>query len=83
MAIKNLSDHKKIKMSIIKFFFDTNHGKFTGIELKDFCHAYGLRKEVYPDTVLRYMRELKDEGVIDYERVGKKADSTYLITKVD
>ena len=86
MKPKKMSNHKMIRKSI-RFFFENQktglkEGKFCGKELTDFVNAL-VEKEHYPDTVLRYMRELKDEGVIDYERVGKKADSTYLITKAE
>lgn len=73
------SDHQVIRKEIINFF-NISIGEFNGYTLWRQCLPYAS-KRVYLDTVLRYMRELKDEGVLNYEVVGKKADSLYRIVK--
>ena len=64
----------------IRQFFTSRNGEFRGLDLYNFCKD-GLTRAVYPDTVLRYMRELKDNGEIKYEQVGSKSDSLYKIKK--
>jgi len=73
------SDHQVIRARIIQYFTNCE-GRFRGFDLWNYCIPY-TKKQVYPDTVLRYMRELKDEGVIMYKVVGMKADSCYEIVK--
>ena len=73
------SDHQVIRRKIIEYF-NTNTGEFRGFDLWRYCLPHA-EKRVYPDTVLRYMRELKDEGVLKYEQVGGKQESLYKIVK--
>jgi hypothetical protein len=73
------SDHQVIRKTIIEFF-NAKTGEFRGFDLWRHCLPY-VQKKVYPDTVLRYMRELKDEGILQYEQVGSKQDSLYKIIK--
>lgn len=81
----NLSEKKRIKELIIDWLmcFSEEHLEkmFYAINLIKFIQTL-IRPNIYGDTVLRYMRELREDGLIDYETVGCKADSCYLLKSV-
>ena len=73
------SDHQIVHRKILEYF-EVKTGYFRGHELWRYCKPY-TKRAVYPDTVLRYLRELREENKLNYEVVGEKADSMYRIVK--
>lgn len=69
---------KQIKNHIINFF-ENRTGQFHGYDLFNYITANGLYKNMYMDTMLRYMREMNADGVIHYRQVGRKSESLYEI----
>ena len=56
------SCRQKIRKAILRYFAALNPGQvFYGSALADYCLERAGCKNKYPDTVLRYMRELSDE----------------------
>ena len=78
--MKRTDTTKKIKAAIIVFFAECN-GRFHGYELLNFCIHRGVKATVYMDTMLRRMRQLRQDGVINYNLIGSAADSLYEIVK--
>ena len=76
--MKPTTDKKLIKQAI-QSFFATRTGTFRGYDLLNHVKKQGVKRAVYPDTVLRYMRELSADGLITYEQVGAKRESEYKI----
>jgi len=75
------SDSKKIRKAI-ELFFKTHTGTFRGWQISNFCKkCYKLEKDAEPDTIRRYMRQMRERGMIDYEIVNKK-DSLYKIKEI-
>lgn len=80
--MKNKLSKRRKAIACIAFFFKTRPNKqFHGYDLTNFVNALAKMK-LYPDTVLRYMRQMRERGMIDYEQVGKKADSLYKVKKI-
>lgn len=80
MSKPNDTCDKKVISDKIYEFYLNNTGEFHGLELWRYCLPFAI-KRVYPDTVLRYMRELREKQVINYKQVGQKSDSLYRIVK--
>lgn len=78
--MKRTDTTKKIKAAIIVFFAERN-GRFYGYELLNFCIHRGVRANIYMDTMLRRMRQLRQDGVINYNLIGSSGDSLYEILK--
>ncbi len=75
--MKNISKKKRIKNLILLYFRMHKGGfpySFRGWEITAFCNKHKQQGEfkTYPDTVLRYMRELRDAGKINYETINRK-----------
>ena len=73
------TDNKIIVKKVIEFF-NFRNGEFRGWEIVNYCKKF-TKKNVYQDTVLRRMRDLRSKGVISYSLVGKAGDSLYRINK--
>ena len=71
------SDHVLIKSFIVIFFNANPNCEFHGTSLNRFVYNR-LNRYIYPDTIFRYMRELRQEGRIKYS-VKSYADSIYRI----
>ena len=72
------SDRQKA-MSHIKNYlsvFEKNE-TFYGLILARYVREKIGRKDMFPDTVLRYMRDLRSKGELNYEVVNKK-ESEYI-----
>ena len=71
--MKDLSNKKEIKKAIQSFWIPFSPGdQFRSEEiLKSVQHQLGIQY-IYPDTVLRYARELREEGKINYECIHKR-----------
>lgn len=80
--MKPTSDKKLIDKAIIQFFTERT-GQFHGLDLLRYVRRSDIKRYVYPDTVLRYMRFLNAKEVISYRQIGMKADSLYEIVKHD
>jgi hypothetical protein len=76
--MKKTDTTKKIKAAIIVFFAERN-GIFHGYELLNFCIHRGVKATVYMDTILRRMRQLRQDGAIKYNLIGSPGDSLYEI----
>lgn len=74
------SENKKIRESII-VFYQQKSGRFHGYELLNFCINRGVKPTIYMDTMLRVMRQLRQDNVINYKLVGRSSDSLYEIVK--
>jgi hypothetical protein len=76
-----MKSKKKVIQKAIAYYFKTHNNRFYGHFLFNFVVEYtGMM--VYPDTVLRYMREMREEGLINYETISRKK-SLYEIKKTD
>jgi hypothetical protein len=71
------SDKKKIKQAIITGLNLYDPGRvYYGASLVSYVNSK-LNLNKYPDTILHYMRELKDEGKINFESIGSRSESKY------
>lgn len=69
-----MEDHskcKQIKFLILKFF-DQPNANFNTSQLISFVKKRMKIEYIMPDTILRMMRHLKADGLINYECVNKK-----------
>lgn len=66
------SKKEQIKSWIMKFW-DSMAKEFKSEELVTRIWVANKSEYLYPDTVLRYMRELKNEGKINYECKCRKS----------
>jgi hypothetical protein len=65
--LKPLSQKKQIMLSIQKFYLTQRHGNtFRSQEVVKFVKSDLNIKYIYSDSVLRYMRLLKEQGKIDF-----------------
>ena len=81
--MKPHSDKQKIKAAIRKYLNAIKPGtNFFGITLIRYCIERINRKDVFGDTVLRYLREMRSDGIIDYEPIGQKSKSEYKLLKI-
>ena len=81
--MKPHSDKQKIKAAIRKYLNAIQPGtNFFGITLIRYCIERINRKDVFGDTVLRYLREMRNDGIIDYEPIGQKSKSEYKLLKI-
>ena len=72
------SDKQKAIMHIKKYLGVFKRGEpFFGIVLAEYVREKIGKREMYPDTVFRYMRELRCSGDINY-KVENKRESKYV-----
>lgn len=77
IPLPSKSDHEFIRALIIVYFSMHIGHEFHGTTLNRFVFSR-MNKYVYPDTIFRYMRELRQEGAINY-CVKSHADSIYQV----
>jgi len=83
--MKPHSDKQKIKAAIRKYLNAIQPGtNFFGITLIRYCIERINRKDVFGDTVLRYLREMRadENDQLDYEPIGQKSKSEYKLLKI-
>ena len=72
------SDKSMIKGHIQSFFDSSKKGwHFYGTGLLNYILSR-IHRQIYMDTALRYMRELREEGKINYS-VAVKSESKYVV----
>ena len=77
-----ISDHKKIKKHILMYLIMLGKGNdYYGIDLVKYVRQK-IRSNRYEGTILRYHRELRKEGKIDFETIGQFKDSHYKLLKI-
>lgn len=74
-----MSKKKWIREEIIRYLAFLTTREFSGLEMYQTI-AKKLGIQTYPDTVFRYMRELEEEGRIQYECVSKQKSLYKLIS---
>jgi len=60
------SDQQRIKALIFSFFEENLDGRFYGYNLHDFVFTR-MRKYIYPDTIFREMRRMRQNREINYK----------------
>ncbi|MGV8947572.1 MAG: hypothetical protein ACOH1N_14180 [Lutibacter sp.] len=78
------SDHATIKALVVAFFTVRKEGNFA-----DF-HGYSLHryvthkigKYIYPDTIFRIMRKLRQNKTLDYKVLNRQASYYYIESAV-
>ena len=66
-----MSTKQRIKDGIILYFSFLKDGQeFNGIDLVRHCLSYAGCPDKYPDTVFRYMREMREKKVLDFECIS-------------
>lgn len=82
IPLEPTSAKKQIKELIEIFYSRKKHGyEFHGKELFQYVFDRGFRN-VYPDTIGRYMRELRSSGKLNYSSVGIKSESLYRVEEM-
>lgn len=79
-----MSKTQQTKTAIIAFFKrlkDNQRTTFRSPELIKFIRSEIKTKYFYPDTALRDLRQLRTDGVIDYECVNRK-EMEYVVKKL-
>ena len=63
-----MTTKKKIKKAILRYFKALKEGEqFYGSAMADYCTKKAGSPHTFPATVLRYMREMKAAGELDFK----------------
>lgn len=67
---------KESVRSAVEYLFSVMPEHFKGVQLHKLVSLRIGRPELYSETTFRKMRELKEDGIINFENISK-ADSLY------
>ena len=73
MKPKALPIKERVNVAITTFLAQFRHGdRLRTEDVIKYCHKY-VGRYIYGDTILRYMRELRERGVINYQITCRKS----------
>lgn len=78
------SDHKTIRALVVAFFKDRKEGNFAdfhGYSLHRYV-TYKIGKYIYPDTIFRIMRKLRQDRTLNYKVLNQQASYYYIESAV-